>query len=55
MAKKYEFTYFLTEKLYEVTDSIDGSLGSEDMDPDDIRLEKDIHLKVKKRLPIVNF
>jgi hypothetical protein len=41
MEKKYEFNYFLTEKLYDVTDSIEGSLGSEDINMDEVQLEEE--------------
>jgi len=36
MEKKYEFNLFLTEQLYEITDSIEGSIGSEEADLNEI-------------------
>ena len=54
MAKRYEFTYFLKEKLYDVTDSIDGSLGSEELDENDIILEDEVN-NLKRKLPSVKY
>jgi len=49
------FIDFLNEKLDdEATESIDGSLGSEDMDVNDIQLEDETKATTK-RLPSVNF
>jgi hypothetical protein len=55
LKKKYVFIDFLNEKLDdEATESIDGSIGSEDMDVNDIQLEDETK-ETTKKLPSVNF
>ncbi len=36
MEKKYEFNHQVSRKLYEITDSIEGSIGSEEADLNEI-------------------
>ena len=53
--KKYVFIDFLNEKLeQEGTESIEGSLGSESMDENEIQLEDETKRQTKK-LPTVKF
>ena len=55
LEKKFVFIDFLNEKMDdEATDSINGSIGSEDMDENEIQLEDETK-KFTKKLPSVQF